>query len=245
MEAITGRRPRHAILKGRTNYACLLRVRDSTAQDQGALISASDLADTIRSAPLSYAGVGARRGRAGAPGVGRGTGRRAGSGRSRRCPVAHRPGLAAGVDPGARVPRAATVPLRRRVLRRTVPRRGPGGGPGGHQPCVAGHQCDARRHRAARTQCGHHRRGPRTGGPGDRRGLGGTESGAGRKGRQAGAHLPRGRRGARAAGVGRCPADRPGRDAARADRGSGFGVRRRVRHGTERGAYGGQRDDRR
>ena len=53
VEAITGRRPRHAILKGRTNYACLLRVRDSTAQDQGALISASDLADTIRSAPRS------------------------------------------------------------------------------------------------------------------------------------------------------------------------------------------------
>ena len=53
VEAITGRRPRHAILKGRTNYACLLRVRDSTAQDQGALISASDLAETIKSAPLS------------------------------------------------------------------------------------------------------------------------------------------------------------------------------------------------
>ena len=53
VEAITGRRPRHAILKGRTNYACLLRVRDSTSQDQGALISASDLAETIKSAPLS------------------------------------------------------------------------------------------------------------------------------------------------------------------------------------------------
>jgi ATP-dependent DNA helicase DinG len=53
VEAITGRRPRHAILKGRTNYACLLRVRESTAQDQGALISASDLADTIKSVPMS------------------------------------------------------------------------------------------------------------------------------------------------------------------------------------------------
>ncbi len=53
VEAVTGRRPRHAILKGRSNYACLLRVRDSTAQDQGALISASDLAETIKSAPLT------------------------------------------------------------------------------------------------------------------------------------------------------------------------------------------------
>ena len=53
VEAITGRRPRHAILKGRTNYACLLRVRDSTSQGQDALISASDLAETIKSAPLS------------------------------------------------------------------------------------------------------------------------------------------------------------------------------------------------
>ena len=31
VEAVTGRRPRHAILKGRTNYACLLRVRDGAA----------------------------------------------------------------------------------------------------------------------------------------------------------------------------------------------------------------------
>ena len=31
VEAVTGKRPRHAILKGRTNYACLLRVRDGTA----------------------------------------------------------------------------------------------------------------------------------------------------------------------------------------------------------------------
>lgn len=53
VEAVTGRRPKHAILKGRTNYACMLRVRDSTAQDQGALISASDLVDTIKAAPSS------------------------------------------------------------------------------------------------------------------------------------------------------------------------------------------------
>ena len=53
VEAVLGERPRHAILKGRTNYACLLKVRDSTAADQGALISAGDLAETIKAAPLS------------------------------------------------------------------------------------------------------------------------------------------------------------------------------------------------
>ncbi len=52
VEKVVGSRPRHAILKGRTNYACLLRVRDGSAGDQDALISARDLAETITSAPL-------------------------------------------------------------------------------------------------------------------------------------------------------------------------------------------------
>ena len=53
VEAITEERPRTAVLKGRTNYACLLKVRDAATPDQGALISAGDLAATIASAPLS------------------------------------------------------------------------------------------------------------------------------------------------------------------------------------------------
>jgi ATP-dependent DNA helicase DinG len=53
IESVTGRRPRHAILKGRTNYVCLLRAREGTAQDQGALIPAGDLIDTLRSSPQS------------------------------------------------------------------------------------------------------------------------------------------------------------------------------------------------
>jgi ATP-dependent DNA helicase DinG len=53
IELVTGRRPRHAILKGRTNYVCLLRAREGTAQDQGALIPAGDLIDTLRSSPQS------------------------------------------------------------------------------------------------------------------------------------------------------------------------------------------------
>jgi ATP-dependent DNA helicase DinG len=53
VESVTGSRPRHAILKGRSNYVCLLRLRDGTAQDQGALITADDLVETIRSSPQS------------------------------------------------------------------------------------------------------------------------------------------------------------------------------------------------
>ena len=44
VEQVTGHRPVHAILKGRTNYACLLRVRDATTAHQGTLLSAADLA---------------------------------------------------------------------------------------------------------------------------------------------------------------------------------------------------------
>jgi ATP-dependent DNA helicase DinG len=55
VEQVTGKRPVHAILKGRTNYACLLRVRDAAGTEQGTLLSASDLAETIRSAPSSIA----------------------------------------------------------------------------------------------------------------------------------------------------------------------------------------------
>lgn len=47
VQAVTGKRPRHAVLKGRTNYACLLRARDGSSTNQGALIAASDLASTI------------------------------------------------------------------------------------------------------------------------------------------------------------------------------------------------------
>jgi ATP-dependent DNA helicase DinG len=52
VEQVTGHRPVHAILKGRTNYACLLRVRDATAH-QGTLLSAADLAGTMPSSTTS------------------------------------------------------------------------------------------------------------------------------------------------------------------------------------------------
>ena len=56
VEQVTGHRPVHAILKGRTNYACLLRVRDATTAHQGTLLSAADLAATMPSStPCSSA----------------------------------------------------------------------------------------------------------------------------------------------------------------------------------------------
>ena len=51
IESATGQRPRHAILKGRTNYVCMLRLREGAAQDQGVLITAGDLIDNLKSSP--------------------------------------------------------------------------------------------------------------------------------------------------------------------------------------------------
>jgi ATP-dependent DNA helicase DinG len=53
VEAVTGQRPRHAILKGRTNYVCMLRLREGTAADQEALIPAGELIETLRSTEQS------------------------------------------------------------------------------------------------------------------------------------------------------------------------------------------------
>ena len=112
VEAVTGDRPRHAILKGRTNYACLLRLREGTAQDQGALIPAGDLVATIRSSPQStpesalgaevlalreWAEEQAQARRPGRPG------RRA---------VPYRTSLASGLDPGPGVPGPAALSVR-------------------------------------------------------------------------------------------------------------------------------------
>lgn len=46
VEKVTGRRPKAAVLKGRTNYACLYRARSGgDTSDQGALVGAADLSD--------------------------------------------------------------------------------------------------------------------------------------------------------------------------------------------------------
>ena len=42
VEPLSGRRPRYATLKGRSNYACLHRVRDGVPDDQGTLVPIED-----------------------------------------------------------------------------------------------------------------------------------------------------------------------------------------------------------
>jgi ATP-dependent DNA helicase DinG len=53
IESVTGQRPRHAILKGRTNYVCMLRLREGAAGDQEALIPASELIESVRATAQS------------------------------------------------------------------------------------------------------------------------------------------------------------------------------------------------
>ncbi|GAB2582420.1 ATP-dependent DNA helicase [Microlunatus antarcticus] len=59
VEHVTGKRPEFSVLKGRSNYACLLRVRDGGTSDQGTLISADDLVATARTAPTADSALGA------------------------------------------------------------------------------------------------------------------------------------------------------------------------------------------
>jgi ATP-dependent DNA helicase DinG len=46
---VTGRRPTAAVLKGRSNYACLLRVHDGIAPEQESLLGDTELAGALRS----------------------------------------------------------------------------------------------------------------------------------------------------------------------------------------------------
>lgn len=58
VEAVTGRRPRAAVLKGRTNHACLYKVRDqATDAGQGTLLGAAELAGARGSDSPSRLGV--------------------------------------------------------------------------------------------------------------------------------------------------------------------------------------------
>lgn len=47
LRTVSGRTPRHAVLKGRTNYACLLRAREGQDLSQETLIGADELAATL------------------------------------------------------------------------------------------------------------------------------------------------------------------------------------------------------
>ena len=58
VEVVTGRRPRASVLKGRTNYACLYKVRDEASEaGQGTLIGAADLGDSRRAESPSKLGI--------------------------------------------------------------------------------------------------------------------------------------------------------------------------------------------
>lgn len=58
MGRATGHEPRAAVLKGRSNYACLLRVRDQTAMDQDSLLSSAEVVEAAaESDPASVTGA--------------------------------------------------------------------------------------------------------------------------------------------------------------------------------------------
>lgn len=58
VESVTGTRPTAAILKGRTNYACVYRVREGMADEQQALLGGAELAAATRkSDPTSAVGA--------------------------------------------------------------------------------------------------------------------------------------------------------------------------------------------
>jgi ATP-dependent DNA helicase DinG len=56
VESVIGEPPVTAVLKGRTNYACLLKVRDRVGGDQAALISAAEVVDSSAGGPESALG---------------------------------------------------------------------------------------------------------------------------------------------------------------------------------------------
>lgn len=59
-EQVTGRSVKHAILKGRTNYACLYRVRDGLGLEQESLLGGAELVEALTaSAPDASSKVGA------------------------------------------------------------------------------------------------------------------------------------------------------------------------------------------
>ena len=45
---VTGQRPSSSVLKGRTNHACLLRVRDGVGDDQSALFGGTEMVDAVK-----------------------------------------------------------------------------------------------------------------------------------------------------------------------------------------------------
>ena len=104
--------PTYAVLKGRSNYACLHRIREGVPDDQGALIEAEAALGALGKKVLELREWAEEEAEAG------------GSGRQGRRAAPHRARVAAGQCHRARVPRRHEVPVRRGVLRRARPRQG-------------------------------------------------------------------------------------------------------------------------
>ena len=99
----------YAVLKGRSNYACLHRIREGVPDDQGTLVDVPD-GSHGREGPRA-----ARLGRGG------GQGRRQRRARQRAAP--HRPRVAPGQRQPPRLPRRRQVPVRRRSASPSWPAR--------------------------------------------------------------------------------------------------------------------------
>ena len=113
----------YAVLKGRSNYACLHRIREGVPDDQGALVEAPAGSMATKVLELrAWAEEEAER---------------QGERRARQRAAPHRPRVAAGLGQPPRVPGRRQVPVRRRVLRRAGAREGAALPPDRHQPLPA------------------------------------------------------------------------------------------------------------
>ncbi len=144
--------PSYAVLKGRSNYACLHRIREGVPDDQGALVELPEGslgAEVLAMREWVEEEAQGRRHR-----------------RARPRAAAHRPDLATGLGVAPGVPGGREVPVRRRVLRGACPRARDALAGGGHEPLAAGDRRGRGRADDPGLRHGRDRRGPRAGRPG-------------------------------------------------------------------------------
>ena len=147
----------YAVLKGRSNYACLHRIREGVPDDQGALVEVPDGLDGHRR--CSSCGRGPRR-----------RPRPSGSGERDHAPAAHRPRVAAGQRQPPRVPRRGASARSARSASPSVAREKAAPlPPDRHQPLAARHRRDRGRADDPRLRRRGGRRGPRARPPGSPR----------------------------------------------------------------------------
>lgn len=59
LEEVTGKQLRSALLKGRSNYACLLRIRDGVGEEQASLLGAGEMVEAMRASADAESVLGA------------------------------------------------------------------------------------------------------------------------------------------------------------------------------------------